>query len=332
MNLLNSTILFATLGLAVAFAQTSEPVDLDDQASRELFRTERTLLNQQNFDQLEQIAAEARNTKARFTGGEWQLEAFYRGVQGPGYLTAPDASWNNHIELLKRWAAAKPDSITPRVALGQAYLRFAWKARGSDFEVTNEGRQLFEAHVQQAREVLEAAEILPAKDPQFYCALQTVALAQGWTRPQVDRLRDQVMLLDPTYFYIYTEQTNYLMTKWYGKEGEAEAFAQSAADKVGGEQGDFIYFKIAASENCCRMTQLKALSWERVKRGFAALESMYGSTNFQRNEMGFMAVQQQDQEFARQMFSRIGNDWAQAVWRQKSVFESSKPVTPVPLN
>jgi hypothetical protein len=180
---LTGMLLTAVVGLGVAMAQTDERVDMDDQAARALFTTERTLLTQENFAQLEKIAGEARTTKARFTGGEWQLAAFYRGVQRPGYLTAPDASWNNHIERLKRWAAAQPDSITPRVALGQAYLRFAWKARGSDFSVTDEGRKLFEARVQQAREVLEAAESLPVKDPQLYCDLLTVGLAAGLEPP-----------------------------------------------------------------------------------------------------------------------------------------------------
>ena len=81
------------------------------------------------------------------------------------------------------------------------------------------------------------------------------------------------------------------------------------------------------------MTQLKGLSWDRVKRGFAALESLYGSTNSQRNEMAFMAVQQQDQEYAKQLFARIGNDWAARVWKRKEVFERSRvTLAPVAAN
>ena len=70
---------------------------------------------------------------------------------------------------------------------------------------------------------------------------------------------------------------------------------------------------------------------DRVKLGFTALESLYGSTNTQRNEMAFMAVQQKDQEFAKQMFARIGNDWSASVWRSKERYEQSRgtlaPVT-----
>jgi hypothetical protein len=326
LRLFLSGVFLAAVGAAQTIPgpiENDDKSELDAQPVRAFFTSVRQLLNQEDFNQLEQIAAEARSTKARFTGGDWKLEAFYRVVQGPGTLTAPDVTWTNHIERLKRWAAAKPESVTPRIAIGSAYLRFAWKARGNGFSdtVTADAEKLFSDRVAQARLVLEEAELLPIKDPELYCRLQTVALAQGWSRPNIDRLLYQVQLTEPAYFRIYTEQANFLMPKWYGQPGDAEAFAQNAADKIGGDEGNYVYFRIALEENCCHSTQLPGLAWNRVKLGFAALESLYGSTNFQRNAMALMAVNANDGDLARQLFARIGNDWASGVWGSKGKFE-----------
>ena len=303
-----------------------DQTEMDSQPVRAFFVSVRDALNREDFDQLEQIATSARAEKSRFTGGDWQLRSFYAVIQGPGRLTAPDATWIHHIERLERWATAKPDSITPRVAIGSAYTRYAWKARGNGFAntVTADGWALFKERIENARLALEQAESLSMKDPQLYNALQVVALAQNWGRPQMDQLVQQGMALEPQYFYFYIAETNFLMPKWHGQPGDAENFAQSAADRVGGAEGDFIYFRIAAGENCCRSTQLPNLSWERVKRGFAALEQLHGSTNHQRNVAAYMAIAHHDREFAQQLFARIGTDWDAAVWGSKEKFDAGK--------
>ncbi len=205
-------------------------------------------------------------------------------------------------------------------------MRFAWKARGNGLAdtVTPDAWKLFKERVQQSRSILETAESLPVHDPKLYANLQVVALAQSWSRPQIDQLFQQAVSIEPLYFYYYNEQTNSLMPKWYGKPGEAEEFLHSAADHVGGPEGDFIYFRAAALENCCRSTQLPGLSWDRVKRGFAALDQLYGATNHQRNVVAYMAVAQHDREFAQQVVSVIGNDWDASVWHTKGQFETAK--------
>jgi hypothetical protein len=86
-----------------------------------------------------------------------------------------------------------------------------------------------------------------------------------------------------------------------------------------------LYFQVALSLNCCKAkAQAPGVCWDRVKRGFASLERLYGGTNYERNALAFMAVRQGDQEFAQQLFARIGDNWNQRVWGSKDKFESSK--------
>jgi hypothetical protein len=99
----------------------------------------------EDFAELDQMADAARSSKARFPGGGWKLSRFYEAVKpnGGGYQT--DADWKNHIELLQRWTAARPQSATARVALAEAYLRYAWAARGAGYAntVTDQGLAAF---------------------------------------------------------------------------------------------------------------------------------------------------------------------------------------------
>jgi hypothetical protein len=66
------------------------------------------------------------------------------------------------------------------------------------------------------------------------------------------------------------------------------------------------------------------MSWPRVQRGFAAIESLYGSTNHERNVMAYLAVRSRDAATAQQLFARIGNDWSEPVWRTKAAFDAAR--------
>jgi Domain of unknown function (DUF4034) len=304
-----------------------EGSDVDSQSAAVFQTTVRNLFNEGKFAQLEEIADAARSQKSRFPGGAWKLHSFYGVVQGPGSLTATDAVWNAHMQRLQSWIDFKPDSSTPRVALAESQLRFAWKARGNGLgnTVTADAWKLFRERVQKAEEILEQAKSVSSNDPQWYQAMQTVALAQGWDQKRAEQLLVEANGVEPGYYYFYNSHASYLLPKWYGKPGDSEAFAQSIADRVGGPEGDSIYFQLALSLNCCKAkAQAPAISWDRVKQGFASMEQLYGATNFDRNALAFMAVRQGDREFAQQLFARIGDNWNQRVWGSKDKFDSSK--------
>jgi hypothetical protein len=323
-------LILGALVCASASAQSSNLAtesDPDTQPARSFQMQVRTLFNQEDFSQLDDIAETARSQKQRFLGGGWKLRAFYNALQGPGSRTSTDDVWNAHVARLERWIAVSPNSSAPRVALAGAYLRFAWKARGNGpgETVTSEGWDHFEERVWKARKTLDDAKSISAANPQWYVEMETVALAQGWTRETTDKLVQEASNVEPDYFYFYNKHANYLLPKWYGKPGDSEDFLKSTADRIGGDQGDFIYFEVARDLNCCRAkAQMPNLSWDRVKQGFAALEKLYGSSNQELNAFAFMAVRQGDNETAQQLFTRIGDNWDEVVWGNKDKFERSK--------
>lgn len=74
---------------------------------------------QGRYDALDCLADSARANKTKFTGGFWKLHTMYMGlsqpVDGDAHVTEDD--WKDHIDRLKRWMSAKPNSITARIAL-----------------------------------------------------------------------------------------------------------------------------------------------------------------------------------------------------------------------
>jgi Domain of unknown function (DUF4034) len=182
--------------LCTAVCAQSSPASLagdpepDSQFARSFQFEVRALFDKENFQKLDEIADGARRWKERFRGGGWKLNAFYGALRGPGSLTSTDEVWNAHIERLQRWIAGSPTSISPRVALAAAYLRFAWKGRGygTGETVTDEGWKLFQERVDGARDTLEQAGSVSTPDAQWYREMQTVALAQGSTESQARQL------------------------------------------------------------------------------------------------------------------------------------------------
>jgi hypothetical protein len=61
-----------------------------------------------------------------------------------------------------------------------------------------------------------------------------------------------------------------------------------------------------------------------VQQGFAAIESLYGSTNHERNVMAYLALRSGDDATAQQLFARIGNDWSESVWKSKAAFDAAR--------
>jgi hypothetical protein len=78
--------------------------------------------------------------------------------------------WKDHLKLVQSWVAATLNSITARVGLAQAYIDYAWEARGGETgdTVTNSGWKLFGQRLEQAKATLDEASALPSQCPELY--------------------------------------------------------------------------------------------------------------------------------------------------------------------
>jgi Domain of unknown function (DUF4034) len=300
--------------------------DLSDTDQRDFRVSLLGLFNSGRYADLDTLAQQLQRQRSRFVGGAWRLHVLFATLSSPGAETATDAAWEAQIAKLNNWAQNSPASPTPRIALAQTYLRFAWKARGHGYAntVTPEAWALFKDRVQLARSTLEQSAALAENSPHWYLEMQGVALDQQWDRAAFEALAERALAHEPDYYYFATSESNYLLPKWYGKPGDTERYAAEVADRIGGDEGDAVYFQIAAAINCCNRTQAPALSWPRAQRGFAAIESLYRSTNHERNVMAYLALRNGDAAAAQQLFARIGNDWSESVWKTKAAFDAAR--------
>lgn len=281
------------------------------------------LLLSGDYDRLDRMAAKLRSEKTRLPGGGWKLAHFYQGLKAPDRFHPED-----HIARLNAWIAARPNSITPRVALAEVYLKYAWAARGAGYadSVTPEGWRLFALRAAQAKRVLDDAAHLTPMCPEWFSKMQTVALAQDWDRGRAEDLFQKAIQFEPDYIYFYKSYALYLLPKWDGEDGDAASFAKRIADTTGGPKGDFLYFQIATVVLGAKSGEKGGgLDWARIQRGYQAQRDLYGrNMNGDTNHLAFFAWRFGDRTVARQAFAQIGDKWSKQVWKTRSRFDKAR--------
>lgn len=307
----------------------------DVQATAKYAAAIRELFKQAQFKRLDAIAASARSEKSRFAGGTWKLYAFYRALQQPAEgREAPDQAWAEHLAGLGTWAASDPNSVTARIALAGANLKYAERTRidanntpsdaphgrtdDDPWEVINQSTHVAEVALKEAAD-------LGAKDPHWYFVQQE--LNRGGDK----ELLDKAVSLEPSYYPNYRLHALFLHPKWDGQEGAPEKFADEISAQIGGKEGLVAYFEVAETLSCGPSSITKPkLSWEKIQLGYAALEELYGTSMIKLNQYACLAVLQNDMTLAQQLFARIGDDWDESTWKTKKYFDSCKVLAAAP--
>lgn len=314
--------------LVAEAAASGNPVDSTDDARYE--EAVRSLLLADNFDELDRTAARDRSTKSRFPGGGWKLYIFYRAISGRNVDATPEPEVVADIEHLKRWVAAKPESITARVGLAGAYYTYAWVARGMGYAnvVDDKSWGPYQERLRLCRTTLEEAANLKEKDPHWYWIMLRLLRSVGADLSQITAIMEKASSIEPLYYYYYNEYAFALQPRWYGEVGDSEKFADAVAAKIGGAEGAIDYFRLAYNLNCVGCAESKdafsRMSWPRIQEGYAALEQRYGLSKLWLNAFARLAVLAEDHLAANQAFLRIGSNWDQSVWIDRSYFDSSK--------
>lgn len=287
----------------------------------------RTFLGTESFQRIDEIADTERSSKRRLPGGFWAIHLLYIPLSAPLHGSdSSESEWQLHVARLQRWMDQRPQSITARVALAISYVNYGWKARGGSAadQVTDEGWRLFAERSGKAGKILADAFNLPARDPEWYLAMQSVLEAQGASKAMQTAMFEKAIAFEPDYQYYYRQQAHMLEPQWEGEEGESALFAEQQADRIGGKKGDMIYYMISTYLNCrCdSKNQPNGMSWQRIKRGYAAVEEQYGASLVNMNQMARFAGAAGDPVFAHDLFKRIGENWDPDTWETRKYFET----------
>lgn len=294
--------------------------DLEDNtATRQLKRQIADLLARGDYAEIDSIADKIRLDKTRLVGGGWLITRVYQALEAPEGMT-PEA----HFAQLNAWIAARPQSITPRVALARAYIRYAGTARGSsDADSQN---SVYAQRIELAKKTLDDSANLTPMCPDWFFQMQTIARAQGWDKRRAATLFKQAIQFEPDYLYYYQAYARYLLPKWDGKNGDDVAFSKQIADAVGGPKGDFIYYQIGIVVlGICNCTvEQNPLDWARLQRGYQVQGGMFKNTNYDTNQLALLAWRFHDRAVARQAFEEIGDKWSKNVWKGRRIFERAR--------
>jgi hypothetical protein len=194
----------------------------------------RSLYNASRFDELEALARELRAEHGRFGNGSWKLRHFYEALRCRE--EEPESMWQLHESIHRNWDAAKPRSITAYVAHADFLIEYAWHARSHKFadKVTKEGWRLFEQRLAQAKQVLDASASFEPKCPMWWSAALRVAIGQGWSWDDFEKLFQEAKKFDPQFWHYDISKATYLMPRWYGNQGDWEYAASLEVNRPGG--------------------------------------------------------------------------------------------------
>ena len=285
-----------------------------------IYAESRRQLMQGEFDALEKSAEGFRKSKASYFHGSWALTSFYLGAADIDYET-PDSECLAFLQKIKAWAAAKPYSVTARIALAHALVDYAWKARGTGWSdsVSKSGTALMSERLAEARKVLDEAKQLPTKCPAWWDVAQRVALGQSWDKERYMTLFKEATTFEPSYIDFYENAVLYLQPRWYGEEGESERFMEEQANRRMGIEGDVFYARLVWLLD---WHQLDAnlfeahpqLVWRRTVAGFNELLRRYPDSLSAKSEFARLCFAARDKERARLLFQQIGSNMDMRIW------------------
>jgi hypothetical protein len=307
----------------------------DVHAIREYRQTIAQMLEGEQFQKLDCLAAHARSAKERFSGGDWKLHELYRGLSVPTQypIHSTEEDWSSRVQQLQHWLATDPKSITGRIALAEAYVRYAADARGigAPNTVSQSSWGLIAQRTAKAKRILERPSSIRKIDPEWYLLMLEVAENQHWNAAKTSNLFHKASNFEPGYFYYTSVLARNLLPNWGGKPGDAAKFLQESADHLGDANGDVLYFQVATDLplNCeCEQYDDPHLSLERMERGLDLAEQQYGISLVSLNRAAFIAFRSRpdDEVFAAKAFALIGHQWDEATWEEEDNFQKARNV------
>jgi len=283
-----------------------------------LFRAEiRGAFDERKFDSLEKVVDELRTSKALFEEGSWKLYVFYEALEDR--FNQMDDFWLADLQTYEAWEKSYPDSLAQRIGLINLLTNYAWHARGGGYarDVTEENHRIFQARIEMAAKVFDQTRNLTQKDPCCQLAAMTIGLGQGWSKERFEGLVIEATSLAPTFWHIHPARCYSLLPRWYGKEGDWEAYADEVS-KRGEGLGDETYARIVMKMSSYfgnTFRESKA-SWPKTKNGLAILKTKYPASLEFSNQIARFATMGDDQALAKSSFDEIGDCFLESVWKK----------------
>lgn len=289
----------------------------------------RTLLQRRQFTKLDRLAEQYRTDLSPGADGKPNLLAFFNGVDNTvadcgGGHSSTEAQWKEHRRLLQAWRKAAPHSTAAVLASASFMTAYGWHARGSGYgsTVSDEGWQLFKERVQQARTQFESMDPSLRDNPEWYSGMLTIALAQGWEKPDFDALFQQARQHFPGYISFYYTQAAYYSPLWHGSMEELHQVIDDAV-RATPTMGETMYARMQASQWQNDMFTSGQADWNRMAAGLEKMNQDYPGP-WNQNIYARYACLAHDVYALRRLLGQIGTNVAYSAWRSKENYDQCR--------
>ena len=284
----------------------------------------RTLFQSRNFEKLDAFVKKLRDSKEQFANGSWKFHCAYCGISLSEKSSVLD--WETHLATLEQWTNAQPQSVTARVALADAFVSYAWRARGNGpaSEVTEVGRLLFYGRLTEASRVLVQTRSLKEKCPYMWSVLFRTEQGISTDKDIFDASFKRAVAAWPDYMPLYQGRAWYFLQRCNGEKGEWESDLAKSADEIGGDDGDILYARAVWSLHQSRLFSNiftdSNISWPRVNKGFEAIEKRFPASLQTQSEHAYLAGLAEDGATTHKYLALIQGKVDPAIWRTREKF------------
>jgi hypothetical protein len=261
-----------------------------------------------------------RTEKSRFSSSDWKLFNFYRAITYPAIEKqgkATESEWQKHLGSMKKWVNQSPGSITARVALASALMDYAAvkERQGNQTELTEEEKQLYQERVSEVEQILNEAGKISERCPHWYYLMLDIAYAKGWDIERYDQIFNEAIKFEQLYEQLYIRKIYYL--KKIAPKGAVEKFADEIYAKLGGKEGQRMYYVITAVQALTYGIDVfdqTELSWDKVVEGYNASNELFGECTTRLNYFCYLATAAHDINTVRKTMKRIGPNVDTRIW------------------
>ena len=283
-------------------------------ARNELSMEALSLLQRREFKSLEDTIKRFQERKERFPDGAWKLHFFLDGFS-PKFQN--DKAWSDHIKLIEEWQGQFPNSPSAKIANSDAWLGYAWFARGTDYKIKPGGEKPFYERLSRAAKIFNDPVIDHRSPHAGYMKLR-LAVPLGFPRDQFERLFKAVTYLEPRYHGHYAAGVFYYTERWHGNPGEwikkLEEYEKYAP------KGEGIYARIVFGFYGQEWKNFNegTVSWPKLKQSLAELPD---GSPWVANTRAFFACLAKDKAMSRPLLEKIGDAPYYAAWNRNGFSE-----------
>jgi hypothetical protein len=227
---------FAFIFLLASFSASAQQA-MDELAVRQAIGIRVAILwEAEDIKELEKMAEEYRSTNAKTPSGASKLSAFhYELAKQLQTSIDDDRIWIKLEQRSFAWASAFPNSPTAQLQHAQTIFNRSWKFKS---------RAAFNNNVDRAVRYMEEHKGVAAKDPRWYELMLYIANVRGWKPQEQQVLYAEAVAAEPQYLQSHFIAAGFHAPSNGGDADSLELFISSAADRMGGADGDELYTRI----------------------------------------------------------------------------------------